>query len=460
MAELRDNVRSVLRRTSFVFCTVLWVGGATTIADANPASAVTSAGDQPAQAYLDYEYQLDSSAVTREQIGGTDVDPDGGIPRKQDLKFHQFRHVLTPRIELGVVRDTWLSASLPSIITQSRELELAGGVGRDQSSTLRDGFLPMAGFDARDPTAAPPGSMVFRGVARSGLDQVNLGLNVAPMNQRRDDTKPTWKMGAELRLAIGGIMSFSANNPTRNTSVGRGVHELRLWTTVDRQFEHTEGWFGLYYQVPLTAKTASLYNEDLGFGVTNARPPQEGGVAFGVEVFAVDDKLTGNRISLDAGARIAGHFEGRQYTEMWEVFAFAGDSGNTAITPQLVLDEDPTDPGVQQLNHPGISNVENYLETAGRFAIRAALGKHVRFAATVDVSWKTDHVITFADAGIDRPTCTGSNAGCEESDNDVVNPGTDEVNPLHSQRIDLVGHRYLSQDNFGLVVGVEGQFLF
>lgn len=450
-------MRSVVRRT--FFCT-LCLGATSTIASANPASAVTSAGDQPAQAYLDYEYQLDSSSITREQIGGADVDPDGGIPRKRDLVFHQFRHVITPRLELGVVRDTWLSASLPIIIAQSRELELADGVGRDQSSTLRSGFLPMAGFDARDPSAAPPGSMVFRGVSRSGLDQVNLGLNVAPMNQRRDDTKPTWKMGAELRLAIGGVMAFSANNPTRNTSVGRGVHELRLWTTVDRRFEHAEGWFGLYYQVPLTAKEGSLYNEDLGFGVTNARPPQEGGAAFGLELYAVDDKLTGNRISVDAGARIVGHFEGRQYTEMWEVFAFAGDSGNTVVPPQLVLDEDPLQSGVQQLNHPGITNVENYLETAGRFAIRAALGTHVRFAATVDLAWKTDHVITFADAGVDRPTCTGGNSGCEDSDNDVVNPGTDEVNPLHNAKIDLVGHRYFSQDNFGFVVGVEGQFLF
>lgn len=452
--SFRVNVRAVLR-TTLVLCLL----GASTIARANPAADVTSAGDQPAQAYLDYKYQLDSSRVSRERLG-PDLDPEGQPAHTPDLAFHQFRHVLTPRVELGIVRDTWISAALPIIITQSRELKLADGVDRGQSSTLLDGFLPMAGFDARDPSAPPPGSMVFRGVSRSGLDQVYLGLNVAPMNQRRDDTKPTWKMGAELRLAVGGIMSFSANNPGRNTAVGRGVHELRLWTTVDRRFEHTEGWFGLYYQVPLTAKADSLYNEDLGFGVTNARPPQEGGVAFGLEVFAIDDKLTGNRISIDAGARIAGHFEGRQYTEMWEVFAFAGDSGNTAITPQLVLDQDPTQMGVQDLNHPGISNIENYLETAGSFAIRAALGKHVHFAATLDLAWKTDHVISFADAGIDRPTCDGGNSGCENDNNDVVNPGTDEVNPLHAPKIDLVGHRYLSQDNFGIVVGVQGQFLF
>ena len=41
-----------------------------------------------------------------------------------------------------------------------------------------------------------------------------------------------------------------------------------------------------------------------------------------------------------------------------------------------------------------------------------------------------------------------------------MNPGTDEVNPLHSQPIDLVGHRYISLDSFDFNLGVEGQVLF
>jgi hypothetical protein len=67
-----------------------------------------------------------------------------------------------------------------------------------------------------------------------------------------------------------------------------------------------------------------------------------------------------------------------------------------------------------------------------------------------DTVWKTDHAISFADAGVDRST----------DDNDLVNPGTDEVNPLHVPTIDLVGHRYRSVDGFDLVIGVSGQVLF
>ena len=82
----------------------------------------------------------------------------------------------------------------------------------------------------------------------------------------------------------------------------------------------------------------------------------------------------------------------------------------------------------------------------------------MQFAALVDVSWKTDHVISFADAGIDLPTCGAT--PCEAEDNDLVNPGTVEVNPLHAPRIDLVGHRYHSIDNLSVVIGVQGIVLF
>jgi hypothetical protein len=429
-------------------------------ATANPDSLVPSAGVPGApmslHVRLDYEYQLDRSLLEREDIGAPDADPLGGIPRHKDLAFHQYRHVLTPRAEVGIFRDTWLSLALPIVIGQARELELASGIDRGGSSTLQDGLLPSAGFDARDPTAPPPGDLVFRGVSRSGVDQIHAGLGVALMNQRRDDTKPTWKIGAELRFAIGRVMRFDALDPGSETGVSKGVHELRLWTTMDRQFSWTEGWFELFWQTPIAVKSTSLF-KDPGFGSTNTKLSQKGGVAFGVETYALDDKQTGNRISLDLGGRIVGHFEGRDYSEMWEVFALAGDSRGTG---PLILDRDPTNAGLQPMSHPGISNIENYLETAGRVAVRASLGEHVRFAAIVDLAWKTDHVISFADAGIDLPTCGSSGGACEDATNDVVNPGTREVNPVHAPTIDLVGHRYHSVDNLGVVVGIQAQALF
>ena len=424
-------------------------------AHANPASLVPGGidhGDRiDAVGTIDYEYEQDSSTIWRESVHDTNADPNSPLPLHRDLAFHQFKHTLTPRLDVGLVRDTWFTVALPVTITQTRELRLDQGVDRTGSSTVVDGLLPAAGFDARDPSTPPTGDMMFRGVDRHGIDQVHLGLGVAPMNQHRDDTKPTWKLGAELRLAVGQVMKFDPSAPSANSGVSAGVHELKLWTSFDRKLDWIEPWFQIFWQVPLGSTSESLF-QNPGFGATNTAKSQIAGVEFGFETYAIDNEADRNRISLDVGTKVVAHFEGRDYSEMWEVFA-----GN----PALALDADPTAMGVQPLAYPGISNIENYLETQAKIAIRAELGPHVRLSAGTDIIWKTDHSITFTDAGVDLPTCAaGQTSHCETMNNDVINPGTEEVNPLHNAKIDLVGHRYQSQDNFGIVIAVSGQVIF
>jgi hypothetical protein len=413
-------------------------------------------GDLDVCAGIDYHYEADSSQIMRERVGAG-VDPNGPYPVDKDLKAKEFTHTITPHVQFGVYHDVFVTAALPIIITQARELHLDDGVARGMSSTVADGILPMQGFDARDPTSPPPGDLMWRGVTRHGLDTLDLGLGFAPMNQLHDDTKPTWKIGAEVKLAVGGVMKFDPTAPKANTAVGYGVHQLRVWTSFDRKLGWAQPWVDLWWQVPLAAKSDSLF-QDPGFGSTNVDLGQQAGVSFGMQVYAVDDVPNNNRITVDVGTRFIAHFEGRDYSEMWEPFAFAGNS--TGSGP-LILDSDPTKTGVQPMSYPGISNIENYLETAARVAIRGKLGTHVSFAVLGDALWKTDHVISFADAGVDLPTCTSTiTSHCEADDNDLVNPGTQEVNPLHKDVIDLVGHRYRSVHNFGFIIGIQGQVLF
>lgn len=406
---------------------------------------------------VDYEYEHDTSTIWRESDKDTTADPLGALPRHRDLGFRQDRHTITPRLAVGIFHDTFFTAALPVVITQSRELHLDTGVTREGSSTVQSGLLPAAGYDAQDPTTPPNGDVMFRGPTRHGIDQIQLGLGFAPMNQQRDETKPTWKLGAELRLAIGQVMKFDPMAPGANSGVSSGVHELKLWTSFDRKLDWVEPWVQIFWQVPLATTSDSLFQEP-GFGAVNTAKSQIAGVEFGCEISALDNVTERNRISIDIGGKAIAHFEGRDYSEMWEVFAFAGDSRGTG---PLILDSDPVKTGVQATSYPGISNIENYLETTAKLAVRAEIGPHVRFVVGADIVWKTDHVITFADAGVDLPTCgSGQTTHCETTNNDVVNPGTVEVNPLHVGGIDLVGHRYHSEDNFGIVLGVSGQVIF
>jgi hypothetical protein len=424
---------------------------------------VTTGGDRHdvvARVTVDYGVQFDSSRLVRERVGNPDADPLAGVPVRQDLESTRTRHLVTPRLELAVGPGVWLSAALPLVVADDRELALHDGVSRDGSTTLQDGFLPGGGYDAQNGgngfTAAD--DRVFRGQRRAGLDQVVAGVGVAIMNQRRDATKPTWKLGAEGKIAVGKVARFDVMDPGANTAVGRGVHELRLWTTVAKRVSFVETYFGIAWQVPIVTKDASPFR-DLGFGATNIDPSQKGELRMGLEAALYDRPKDDLRIGLDLGARLTANFEGRDYSEIWEVLAAAGDA-RLADAP-LVLDADPVAAGVQRLSHPGITNIENHLEMGGNLAVRAQLGKNFQLALRGELIWKTDHTITFADAGIDLPTC-GANqtTGCETASNDLIDAGTEEENPAFVSRVDLVGHRYRSLDGLGVVLGVQASGSF
>lgn len=454
-------------------------------AAAGPYSEVASSFDEPAadgthdpfdlHVLLDYEYQMRSASIMRE-LAGLDVQPGDPMPVGKDLVFHQFRHVLVPRLELGIFHDFALTAALPIVILDARELELDqrdtpctfGGptpegatcIDRDSSSTILDGLLPATGFDADDPaTGFGSGARIFRGPDRSGLDQLHLGFTWAPMNQARDVTKPTWKLTAQLRLAVGKVQRFDPRDPTSTTGVGQGAHEVYLATSMAKRVGWAEPYFEAWWTAPVGYKDISPF-ADPGFGARSTDKQQTAGARFGFEAIAVDRGPELQKVSLDLSARIGAHFEGRAYSELWEVFALAGDS---RLGGPLVLDRDPVEPGVQAISHPGISNVENYLELGGRAALRADLGPLVHIAAFGEFSRQTSHAISFADAGVDRRRCNpgeAPGADCEAEANEVVNPGTVEVNPVHVPLIDLVGHRYIVEGGLSIVVGVEARILF
>jgi hypothetical protein len=437
---------------------------ATTALLASPAVAspdgvvVTTGGDRHdvvARVLVDYGVEIDRSRLVRERVGNPDADPLGGVPVRQDLDALRTRHTLTPRLELGVGPNVWLWAGLPVVLADDRELSLHDGVSREGSSTLQDGILPSAGYDAKENGAgfAATDDRVFRGQRRSGLDQVIGGIGVALMNQRRDLTKPTWKLGVEGRFAVGKVARFDAMDPGANTAVGRGVHELRLWTTVAKRVSFVETYFGAAWQVPVVTKDASPFR-DLGYGSINVDPPQQAELKGGLEAAVFERPKDDLRVGVDVGGRLVAIFEGRDYSEMWEALAIAGDARRPDAP--LVLDADPVAAGRQGLSHPGISNIENHLEMSGNLAVRAQLGKNFQLALLAEVIWKTDHSITFADAGVDLPTCDGGQtAGCEVINNDLIDAGTEEENPAFVAEIDLVGHRYRSVDGLGLVLGVQ-----
>lgn len=431
-------------------------------AAASPDSEVASALDRgdklDVHVRVDYRLTARRAAIKREMSGLEGADPDGPVPLVKDLLVRGSRHELIPRLELGVFTDLAVTTALPIVLRDSRRLEfdqregdncvyptdpgMATCIDRTNSTTIRDELLPPEGFDAGGGTLDPDGATIFRGVDRRGLDQLHLGVVWAPMNQARDATKPTWKLGAEVRIAVGRTMQLDRADPGSSAGVSRGVHELRLYTSMARRLAWAEPFFEIYWQGAVAAKDgAPLDAPSPAFGAQQTGPQHLAGGRFGFEAIAWESRAATERVGLLLAGRLEAHFEGRDYTDLWEVFAYAGDA--TAGGP-LTLDADPAIPDSQTISHPGVSNVENFLTLGAQAGVEAHLGSRLRFHLSFTLDWDQSHLLTFADPGIDS-----------SDDNDTVDPGTDEINPLHSPLIDTAGRRYRVDQalDYGLLSG-------
>ena len=433
---------------------------------AGPDSEVASAFDpgDPYDIHVSLDYQVTSrrSAIRRELTGAPGADPEGPMPLVKDLVFAGTRHELVPRVEIGVFTDLALTLALPVVVRDSRRLEFdqradscdfapnprdATCIDASNSTTVASGLLPEGGFDAGDP-GGDGGGDAFRGVNRSGLDQLHVGVVWAPLNQERDASKPTWKAGSELRLSLGDVMAYDGDDPSGETGVSRGFHELRLFTSMARRVGWAEPTFEIWWLTPLsTRRGAPLDDLDRNFGSGRTASQQRAGGRFGVEATAWKSRTGPARVAIQLGGELEALFEGRAYTDMWEVFAHAGHAPTTG---PLILDADPVAQGRQAISHPGVSSVENYLTGAVRLGVDAAVTDLVRVDAGFRLGWEQSHLISFAGAGQDSA----------DDENEVVDPLSEEVNPFHVPLIDGPGHRYRVDDaaTYALSLGVRVLF--
>jgi hypothetical protein len=463
---------------------------------ANPFTDIASAfdDDNPFDLFVgvDYSFQAKRAAIKRELSGATSTTaaPDT-IPVVKDLFFSEDRHVITPHIAFGVFHDLQLSAALPITVAWSRSYEFdqradpcvfpaAAGSGQatcvdhTNSSTLGDKLLPdgtngHVGYDANDPTTGFDlnSKTVFRSIGRSGLDTLNLGVSWAPMNQARDDTKPTWVLSAEARISIGKIMRFDRMNPSSETGVSPGFHSFHASTSVSKRTSWAEPFVQFWWDAPFAVRgnkpndpDGSLF-WDVGFGQKSKMPQQSAGTLFGFDATLFENPHEKQRLSLELLGRIDAHFSGQGYSEMWEIFAYAGDVKSNPNAP-LAIDLDPTRTDDSPVNHPGTTTIENYMSFGGRVGLNGQIGAHAKFGVSFELGRDQTHAISFTDSGVNFPMCgpTHPAPDCETMTDNVVTPGTREVNPLHKQLIDIAGRRYLVDESTTYTLFASGQIEF
>jgi hypothetical protein len=425
---------------------------------------------------VNYQRSVKRGAIHREGVGSNSFD----IPLLKELQFRQVRHILSIRQDTTFWKALQLYIDIPIILSDERQLDfdqndgdscLGSGpnaspedncVTPGNSTLVHDGLLMEAAnmsptqVAVAGPNQIPGGYLLPR---RSGLDQIHLGLAGTPLSQERDIAHPTWVIGFEARLGVGTPMEYDPLRPLANTSVGQGIHQFKWWTSISRRFQYFEPWMSFYYMLPV-AKGDSLYESTTfpNSGQTHFGPMQRGGGEVGVEIVPWQKPTKKQRISVELSARLEGVFEGRDYSEMWEVFA-----NNPKLAGPCRLAANSLEPGRWNngtycaspndfIPYPGITDIESYAIFGGTLAVVLDFTRYLRLRLGVSLDHEQQHFITYGNAG--------------HSDNtmgtiDIVNqPKESQIDPLFRPLIDLVGHRFQVADTtiFNFFFSLTGQY--
>jgi hypothetical protein len=424
-----------------------------------------------AHATLTYWRRLSRGAIRRERVGRSAEQDAIGLAK--ELRYSRVQHVLVPRVEVGVWRDLQLHIALPVVLSDSRALDFAQNGGNPcgdpretncvtptNSTLAQDGLIDGSAMQPEQVAVAnrdgPAGGRLLP--RRSGLDQLYLGLSWAPWNQRRDPAKPTWILGFEARIAVGSTMTYDPDNPEGNTVVGRGVHQLHFFTKVSRRFQYLDPWFSLYYMAPF-ARGASLFDDTTfpASGQQRSGPRHRAGLDLGVEIVPWERPEQGHRFSVELRGQLDVIFSGRGYSPAWELFAanerLQGpchpDSANAPDLPPPWSNGAYCETKEDQIPHPGITQIENYLRATGVLAFNLRLTHYLHLRLGLALGHDQSHFITSEDPG--QP----------KEENGKIDPRDPaQLNPLYRSVIDTPGRRLRIGEStiFDVVCSLTGMF--
>lgn len=431
---------------------------------------------------VSYGFDFKKGAILREWA------PDGqGNKLARDLIYREFRHTVTPSLEIGLWHDLAVYVNLPVVVSDNRNYEFDKELGDDcvfptvgaesgsatcvnktNSTSIRDGILPRNGFDARDSGDPygqfddPETDMIFRGPTRRGLDQIHVGLKIGILSQERRSHLPNWVIGLEGRFAIAPGMTMSraiqVDDPSGNHRVGRGVHELGAWTSLSRRYRFLEPFFGAHWRYAMRANRSQF--TDFGGAMNNTNPQSETGAYFGAEIVPWEKPEAKKKFSIILNGSALLRYGGRAYSEVWEILADSpamvgdyspgvGGNCNYQAVNAAIVRGNSSDPdsylaaaqdagGADCASFNGVTNVQDY----GIFGLTAALnfhmGPYARLNFGVDMKTQTRHFLTTASRGDGNRDPNG--------DPEVVEADSIEVNPARRDVVDTVGRRYAIDD--------------
>jgi hypothetical protein len=328
-----------------------------------------------------------------------------------ELRFTRTRHVIVPRIAIGLWHDLELHAELPYVLADDRNWRF-GAVGGRPSGGV-PGIVSSIESNAIDANGDPcvpapcqlfavaPEQTVYHG-GRAG--DLEAGLAWAIFNDRRDETKPTWVIGVDVTFPTAtrydpwtgrdpADLTSPHDVPARPGAVGEKVWKWDFYTLLSRRM----GAVDPYVKAHATrmARTSDTYsNCDHAAEMMSAAVPQ---LRDGADVLCA---AAGD----GAGAKlpwIAGLTVGTEFVPYEDRYA----SQRVAIDVRLFGDFTSAQRFYNELTDATgkIHQTGEHLTMGGLVGLYLRGSKHLSLQATASIATRTAHYVTGEDSSAANP---------------------------------------------------------
>ncbi len=394
--------------------------------------------------------------LTREQGDPALNAPFGEMTNVDELRYTRVTNTLVPRIAVGLHRDLEVHVELPYVLADdhSWRFALVDGFSVETESTITNNTVDAMNQPC-DPAGAScllfpvaPSTTVYHG-GRGG--DVKAGAAWAIFSDARDDTKPTWLVGADLTFPTASAYDpaagrdgaswasphVSSGNPGPS---GEKVWKYDLYTVLSRRLGPIDPYFkahvtgmrrssGTYSNCdsaaalaggsPAQATTAGAANCDGWGDDADARLPWIGGLTFGAELVPYENRSEDQKVSIDVRAFADYTSSQRFYNPL------------TDMTGKLHA-------------------TEPYLTMGGLFGLYLRASRFVSLHASGSLATQTAHFLTgesLGRGGVADGDITGATANAD-------------LNPNYDWRYDAPGRRFRFTESSVFSLSLAGVLQF
>lgn len=432
---------------------------------------------------LGFQQTWKSGKILRETSSDLDQFSSGGYTagNMNVANYSETISRLNTRADIGLYKDVALIIRLPVILANDRKLEGIGGAG--PTSYLVQGLPGEQLF-----------SLPFQSPTRSGIEYLAIGLDVSPMNQTRDPSKPTWTLGLEGRFSVSepmhacgptqglnvpgpqqscaypsdvnrngksgeGTVNVNGQPVTlegtnfsghRDAGVSRGTTGLEAHTFASKRVKYIEPYMGFIALFEFQNSGSDFGTTDLQGSLVN-HPPFQGTIIGGIAIFPWEVRDQFQRLEVDLRASGTYRSEGRDYSPLFD--ALGGSDAPSLRQPNFANfkagsteGSSVIDPNSQKVYTTGITDVQQH----GLYTLSAGVtfqaGEYIKFNAGFGFTAEQGHIITFDQPC--NPDFKGEpgTAGPCKAGTGAQAPVTGIPNPNYRAVIDAPGRRFRTED--------------